>query len=98
MPGPSLTTWACDDMDAPTHSLQHLETSVKGVRNAMAGGFARGIKISKLDLKSSIEDFRVTLESGTRGEGGEKGWAMYGDILRVAATALEKAKAREPRK
>jgi hypothetical protein len=34
-PGPSLTTRAWDDMDAPARSLQHLEASMKGVRDAM---------------------------------------------------------------
>jgi hypothetical protein len=41
-PGPSLTTQAWDNMDAPARSLQHLEASVKGVRDAMIKGFARG--------------------------------------------------------
>jgi hypothetical protein len=59
-PGPSLTTQAWDDMDAPARSLQHLEASMKGVRDALIGGFAKVIMVSKLDLESSIEDFRVT--------------------------------------
>jgi hypothetical protein len=58
LPGPSLTTRAWDNMDAPAHSLQHLENSVKGVRDAMLGGFSRGIKMSKLDLENCMEDFR----------------------------------------
>jgi hypothetical protein len=47
-------------MDAPARSLQHLEASVKGIgRDDRSIG---GIKISKLDLESSIEDFWVTSE------------------------------------
>jgi hypothetical protein len=49
-------------MDAPARSLQHLEVSVKGVRDAMAGGFAMGIKILKPVLENCMEDFGATLE------------------------------------
>ncbi len=56
-PGPTLNTRCFDDMDAPAHSLRHLEASVNGVRHAVIGGFSSRIKVSKLDLESSMEDF-----------------------------------------
>ncbi len=102
--GPSLTTWAWDDMDAPARSLQHLEASVKGVRDAMTGGFARGIKIAKLDLESSMEDFQVTLErtgmaarwdETVVSERVEKGRVVGGSIIEEATAALGKAETRE---
>jgi hypothetical protein len=61
-PGPSLSTQSYDDMDAPARSLQHLQASVKGIRDTMVGGFARGIKVAKLDLENSMENFRITVE------------------------------------
>jgi hypothetical protein len=103
-PGPSLTTWPWDDMDVPTCSLQHLKASVKGVRDVTIWGFAREIKISKLNLESSIEDFRVTVErTGMAAKWDktvindwiEKGRTVCGDIIREATAALEKAEARE---
>jgi hypothetical protein len=62
LPGPSLTTRALDDMDSLSPSFLHLEAIVKGVRDAMTGGFARGIKIARHDLKNSMEGFWVTVE------------------------------------
>ncbi len=58
----SLTTRTWDNLDAPACSLQHLEVRVKGVRDTIIGGFARGIKMSKLDLENCMEDFGITLE------------------------------------
>ncbi len=57
-----MTTRNWDNFDAPARSLQHLEVSKKGARDAIASGFAMGIRISKFDLEKSIEDFRATLE------------------------------------
>ncbi len=45
----------------PPRSL-YLEDSVKGARDAIIGGFAMGIRISKFDVEKSLEDFRATLE------------------------------------
>jgi hypothetical protein len=50
-PSPSHTTRNMDNLDAPTLSLQYLEDSVKGARDAIIGGFAMGIRISKFDLE-----------------------------------------------
>jgi hypothetical protein len=52
-PGPSLTTRAWDDLDGPDRSFQHLEASAKRVRDAMIGGFSRGIKIARHDWKTA---------------------------------------------
>jgi hypothetical protein len=92
-PGPSLSTRSYDDMNAHVRSLQHLQASVKGVRDMMVGGFSRGIKMAKLALENSMEDFRVTVER--MGEAArcsediinewlEKGRAVCGDVVKEA--------------
>ncbi len=48
-------------MDGLSRSFLHLEAIVKGVRDAMTGGFARGIKIARHDLENSMEGFWVTV-------------------------------------
>jgi hypothetical protein len=60
-PGLYQTTRNWDNLDASTRSLQHLEDSVKGARDAIIGGFAMGIRILKLDLEKSLEDYLATL-------------------------------------
>jgi hypothetical protein len=96
-PGPSLSTRSYDDMDAPARSLQHLQASVKGVRDTTVGGFARGIKVAKLDLENSMEDFRITVEGtgeaarwdeATINDWMEKGRAVFRDVMKEVAEAI----------
>ncbi len=42
-PGPLLSTRSYDDMDAPAHSLQHIQANVKGVKDTMVGRYSWGI-------------------------------------------------------
>jgi hypothetical protein len=56
-PGPVMSTRTYDDMDAPACSLAHLQANVKGIRDTMVGGFSRGIRVAKLALENSVEDF-----------------------------------------
>ncbi len=60
--GPALSTRTYDHMDTPARSLAHVEANMKGLRDTMVGGFSRGIKVAKLALENSMEDFRVTVE------------------------------------
>jgi hypothetical protein len=103
-PGPSLSTRSYDDMDAPVRSLQHLQASVKGVRDMTVRGFARGIKVAELDLENSMEDFRITVErtgeaarwdEATINDWMEKGWAAFRDVMKEVAEAIWRAEARE---
>jgi hypothetical protein len=89
-PGPLLSTRFYDDMDAPARGLQHLQASVKGVRDTMVGIFARGINRAKLDLENSIKDFQITVEmtgeaarwdKTTINDWMEKGRAVCGDVM-----------------
>jgi hypothetical protein len=73
-------------MDAPARSLRHLEASMKGVIDAMMGGFARGIEVSKLDLEKSMEDFPVTSGPPWRGQGRQLGGT------RLSSTGLRRGK------
>jgi hypothetical protein len=56
-PGPVMSTRAYDDMDAPACSLAHLWANVKGIRDTMARGFSRGIRVVKLALENRVEEF-----------------------------------------
>jgi hypothetical protein len=55
------TTHNVDNLVALARSLQHLEDSARGSGEAIPRGFAMGIRITKLDLEKSLEDFRTTL-------------------------------------
>ncbi len=76
--GLSHTTRYVDNLDAPTRSLQYLEDSVKGAKDAIIRGFAMGIRISKVDLKKklgSLLDHPGKDKGGCqvgRGKGGRK--------------------------
>ncbi len=59
---PFRTTRTSDNPDVPTRSLQYLTDSAKGLQAAMKRGFTMGIKIAKLDLEKSQEDYKVTLK------------------------------------
>jgi hypothetical protein len=47
-PTPAFSTRAYGDMDAPGHSLAHLQVCAKGLRDAAMGGFSKGIKVAKI--------------------------------------------------
>ncbi len=53
-------------------SLANLQTNMKGTRDTMIGGFSRGIKVAKLALENSMEDFRVNVEGQGRQPNGKK--------------------------
>jgi hypothetical protein len=56
-PTPALSTRTYGDMDAPARSLAHLQVCAKGLRDAMVGGFSKGIKVAKIALENALEDF-----------------------------------------
>jgi hypothetical protein len=60
-PTPAFSTQTYDDMDAPARSLAHLQVCAKGLRDAMVGGFSKGIKVAKIALENVLEDYKVTL-------------------------------------
>ncbi len=70
----------------------------------MVGGFSRGIKVAKLALENSMEDFQISVER--TGEAAkwkediisswmEKGREVCRDVLREAMEAIHKDKERE---
>jgi hypothetical protein len=103
-PAPFQTRRTSNNLDAMTSSLQYLTDSARSLQDAMKREFAMGIKIAKLDLEKSLEDYKVTLEriamaakwdedmvSAWR----KKGWSMCGTLIREADAALRKAKDKE---
>jgi hypothetical protein len=54
-PAPAMSTQTYDDMDAPGHSLAHLQICTKGLRDATVGGFSKGIKVAKMALENAQE-------------------------------------------
>jgi transcriptional regulator len=89
-----------NNLDATTCSLQYLTDSARSLQDAMKREFAVGIKIAKLDLEKSLEDYKVTLERIARAAKWEEdtvsAWEKKG--RREADAALRKAKDKEAAK
>jgi hypothetical protein len=49
---PAFSSRAYDNMDAPARSLAHMQACAKGLRDAMVGGFSKGIKVAKVALEN----------------------------------------------
>ncbi len=49
-----------DDMEAPARSLAHLQNCAKSLKDAMVGGFSKGIKVARIALENALEDFKIT--------------------------------------
>jgi hypothetical protein len=60
-PTPAFSTQTYDDMDVPARSLAHLQVCAKGLRDAMVGGFSKGIKVAKIALENALADYKVTM-------------------------------------
>jgi hypothetical protein len=60
-PTRALSTPTYDNMDAPGHSLAHLQICAKSSRDAMVGGFSKGIRVAKIALENALEDYKVTV-------------------------------------
>jgi hypothetical protein len=93
-----------DNLDAPTHSLQYLEDSARVARDAIIGGFAMSIRISKFNLEKSLEDFCATLgrlamaaqwDEETISVWEERGRNVCGSVLEEVDLVLKRAEDRE---
>ncbi len=91
-------------MDAPARSLAHLQVCAKGLRDAMVGGFSKGIKVAKIALENTLEDFKVTVartreaarwKRGVADEWYDKGKEVCGNLLEESVGALREAEERE---
>ncbi len=103
-PTPALATRTYDDMDALGRSLAYLQTCAKGLRDAIVGGFSKGIKVARIVLENAIGDFKVTVartgeafkwRPGVADEWYIKGEEVCGNLLEEATAALREAKERE---
>jgi hypothetical protein len=103
-PTPAFSTRAYNDMDALARSLAHLQVCAKGLRDAMVGGFSKGIKVAKIMLENALGDFKVTVartgeaarwKQGVADEWYNKRKEVCGTLLEESVGALQEAEARE---
>jgi hypothetical protein len=102
-PTPALSTRTYDDMDAPARSLAHLQVCAKSLRDAMVGGFSKGIKVARI----ALEDFKITVtrtgeaarwKHGVADDWFEKGKEVCGNLLEeVMGASVKWKREREPR-
>jgi hypothetical protein len=60
-PTPAFNTRTLDSMGAPARSLGHLQSCVNGLREAMEGGYSKGIKTARIATENAIADFKTTI-------------------------------------
>ncbi len=103
-PTPAFSMRTYDDMDAPARSLAHLQVCAKGLRDAIVGGFSKGIKDAKIVLENALEDFKVTIartgeaarwKQGVADEWYDKGKEVCGSLLEESVGAQREAEERE---
>jgi hypothetical protein len=103
-PTPAFSTQTQDNMDAPARSLAHLQVCAKGLRDAMVGGFSKGIKVAMIALENALEDYRVTIartgeaarwKHGVADKWYDKGKEVCGTLLEESQGALRGAEERE---
>ncbi len=102
-PTPVFVTRTDDDMDAPSHSLAHLQGCVRGLKEATVGGYSKGIKVAKIAVENAIGDFKVTIartgeacrwKHGVAEEWYAKGEEVCGDLLKEAETGPEEGRSK----
>jgi hypothetical protein len=103
-PTPAFNTRTLDSMGAPARSLGHLQSCVNGLREAMEGGYSKGIKTARIATESAIADFKATItriEEASRWKRGvAEDWYSRGEVIceglmEEAEEVLKKAEPRE---
>jgi hypothetical protein len=61
-PTPAFNTWTLDSMGAPARSLAHLQSCMDGLREAMEGGYSKGIKSARIATENAKADFKTTID------------------------------------
>jgi hypothetical protein len=91
-------------MEAPACSLSHMQLCAKGLRDAIVGWFLKGIKVAKIALENTQEDFKTTVtrtgeaarwKHGVADSWFEKGKEVCGTLLEEAVEAFREAEERE---
>jgi hypothetical protein len=81
-----------------------LQVCAKGLRDAIVGGFSKGIEVAKIALENALEDFKVTVartgeaarwKQGVADEWYDKGKEVCGSLLEKSVGALREAEERE---
>ncbi len=57
----AFNTRTFDSMGAPARSLAHLQSCANGLREAMEGGYSRGIKMARIATENAMSDFKATI-------------------------------------
>jgi hypothetical protein len=106
-PTPALATRTYDDMYAPARSLAHLQLCARGLRGAMEGGYAKGIKVARIATENAMVDLKATIAQIQEASRWKcrvaenwhaKGEDVCGNLVEEAAEALKEAEAREEAK
>jgi hypothetical protein len=61
-PTPTFNKRTMDSMGAPARSLGHLQGCVRGLKEAIEGGYSIGIKAARIAMENARADFKVTIE------------------------------------
>jgi hypothetical protein len=97
-PAPFQPTRNINNLGAPARSLQYLFNSAKELQDMLQRGFALGTKIAQFDLKTSPEDYKITLKriamSAKWNDDLTSGWQKKGrdacgDLLMEAEVVLK---------
>jgi hypothetical protein len=67
-PTPAFNTRMLDSMGAPARSLGNLQGCVRGLKEAIEGGYSIGIKTARIATENTIADFKVTIDRIAVGE------------------------------
>jgi hypothetical protein len=103
-PTPAFNTRTIDSMGAPARSLGHLQGCVRGLKEAIEGGYSIGIKAARIATENTRADFKVTInriaeasrwKRGVTEDWLSRGETVCGGVMEEAEEALKKAEARE---
>jgi hypothetical protein len=103
-PTPAFNTRMLNSMGAPARSLGHLQGCVRGLKEAIEGGYSMGIKTARIATENAMADFKATIariaEASRWKRGVAEDWLSRGEAIcegpmEEAEEALKKAEARE---
>jgi hypothetical protein len=92
-PTPAFNTRTLNSTGAPARSLGHLQSCVNGLREAMEGGYSRGIKSARIATENAMADFKTTIDriaDASRWKPGmTEDWHSRGEV--ICAGLMEEA-------
>jgi hypothetical protein len=103
-PTPALATRTYDNMDVPARSLAHLQLCAKGLKSAIDGEYARGIRMAKMATENAVVNFKATSARVQEASKWKcwvadnwyaRGEEVCGDLVKEAVEVLKRAESRE---